>query len=102
MASSFVDEQSWEPQDWKWDSYNLKASPNDAPATKSGGGKAARSAAADGTKQGCQVCATCPLNITVCINSWTRHSLRALTGLGEATQWAHVALARPRRTPWLG
>ncbi|KAL4430673.1 hypothetical protein ABPG75_005929 [Micractinium tetrahymenae] len=55
MASSFVDEQSWAPQDWKWDSYNLKASPNDAPPAKGSGGKAARAAAADSTKQGCQV-----------------------------------------------
>ncbi|KAL4432422.1 hypothetical protein ABPG77_001721 [Micractinium sp. CCAP 211/92] len=55
MASSFVDEQSWSPQDWKWDSYNLKAEPNDAPPAKGSGGKAARATAADGAKQGCQV-----------------------------------------------
>lgn len=54
--AAFEDDASWKAADWKWDAHKLTAAPaNTSPTLKASGGKAARSAPATDTKQGCQV-----------------------------------------------
>ncbi|KAL4859578.1 Teosinte glume architecture 1 [Chlorella vulgaris] len=54
--AAFEDDASWKTADWNWDAHKLTAAPaNTSPTLKGSGGKAARSAPATDTKQGCQV-----------------------------------------------
>lgn len=95
MASSFVDEQSWAQQDWKWDSYNLKASPSDAPSAKGSGGKAARAVAADGAKQGCQVCGCGLPSRLPCLHPRSAHEIAWMHHLGVGKSCGGAMLLWP-------